>query len=295
MSNMDTVKLSLATLLIIIPNLVFGGQSVIEEDKERIRKHLKEVEAKLRAKDVSALSTEQRRAREANLDLLRKYWKRGTFPHNTMVDGRTPVFIDGDGRKCAVGYLMAKSGWETEAKEIAREENLKRLPNMNSPEVGAWLAHSGLTAKEATMIQPSYSYRRCRDKCNCDVDPVCGSNGETYINECVARKCLGLEKINEGCCSLSDQPNDSALSCDSASTSERSRDAGQTDAGRGDVNASSGSVCQNSEKALVPEAEAPADAGCGGCSASGDDSTASFFSLLCIFVAGLFGIRRWRD
>lgn len=134
------------------------AQKVVEQDRERIRKHLRSVEKKLRAKDVSQLSPQLQRARERNLDRLREYWKRGVFPHNTHAEGETPVFIDADGRHCAVGYLMKESGWQKEARAIAARENLARLPEMQSPEVEQWVGQSGLTAEEATLIQPTYCH-----------------------------------------------------------------------------------------------------------------------------------------
>lgn len=136
-----------------------SSAEIVEQDRERIRDHLREVERQLRARDVSHLPADLQRARERNIERLRTYRKRGVFPHNTIVPERRPIFIDEEGRHCAVGYLMKESGWADEARSIAERENLAYLPNMKSPEVEQWVRQSGLTATEATLIQPTYCHR----------------------------------------------------------------------------------------------------------------------------------------
>lgn len=180
--------------------------SVVERDRRQIRAHLAQVEQFLRNRDVSHLSPELREAREQNLDRLRAYRQRGEFPRNTHTNEERPVFIDRDGTHCAVGYLMKESGWAAEARHVADRENLAYLPDMQSPEVEAWVARSGLTAREASLVQPTYS--PCNGTCSCDPDPVCGDDSETYINECFARNCGGVQEVEPGCC----EPNDEIVS-----------------------------------------------------------------------------------
>lgn len=135
-----------------------SSAEIVEQDRERIRDHLREVERQLRARDVSHLPADLQRARDRNIERLQTYRKRGVFPHNTIVPERRPIFIDEEGRHCAVGYLMKKSGWADQARSIAERENLAYLPNMKSPEVEQWVRQSGLTATEATLIQPTYCH-----------------------------------------------------------------------------------------------------------------------------------------
>lgn len=281
---------------LLVPGLA-SAESVIEQDRERIQTHLKQVEAKLRQKDVSHLSPEQRRARERNLDRLHTYWKRGVFPHNDVTDERTPIFIDRDGRECAVGYLMVESGWEEEAKAISRRENLKRLPNMTSPEVAAWLKQSGLTAEEATMIQPGYS--PCRD-CGCQTDPVCGNNGVTYVNECVATKCGKAEAVNKGCCSADDDPVEAGETDDPFKPSCANwRDTGTIGGGTGDAGADTGAdtgsgssmVCQATQTTEAPSRPPPPGQAC---STARDQRGPTHLGWWAVLLVGVVGLRRNR-
>lgn len=133
------------------------GGSVDEEF--RIRTHLKYVEKRLRAKDVSGLSAELREKRSELLDKLREYRKAGEFPSNFDHEERTPCFIDEDGNICAVGYLVAQTaGWDA-AEKIASAFNFDRIHEMDLPLLTEWVANSGLTLNECAMIQPAYGIR----------------------------------------------------------------------------------------------------------------------------------------
>lgn len=192
--------LVIAAVISMLPSMA-AANPVVDADRERIQQHLAEVEDELRDRDVSHLSPELQQEREQNLDVLREYRKAGEFPRNTHVPWRQPVFIDRADRACAVGHLMIESGWDEEARRIQERENLAYLPDMESPEVGEWVAQSGLTAEEAALIQPNYS--PCMN-CSSSGDPVCGDDGTTYINECVAEHCKDVERWHDGCCEKND-------------------------------------------------------------------------------------------
>lgn len=189
------------TLLFAFPATAAESDVVID-DRNRIQAHLLEVETELQGRDVSHLSQRLQSERQRNLERLREYRKAGEFPRNTHVPVRQPVFIDRDDRACAVGHLMIESGWDEAAQAISARENLAYLPDMESPEVEQWVAQSGLSADEAAWIQPTYS--PC-EGCGCSGTPVCGDNGKTYLNSCIATKCGGVEVAYEGCCELDDE------------------------------------------------------------------------------------------
>ena len=88
----------------------------------RISVHLFYVEQILRKKDVNHLSKEQKRKREAVLDILHSYLLRGKFPKNyDYPDERKPCFIDKHGTLCAVGYLVSETTGR-EVSEVINEE-----------------------------------------------------------------------------------------------------------------------------------------------------------------------------
>jgi MYXO-CTERM domain-containing protein len=166
----DRLVLGSSSLLLVVacaagsavaaPALPAAKLAVVEADRVRIQAHLKHVLKALEAVDVSHLSPELRAARARNIARLRAYRQRGIFPHNTHKAARTPVFIDRDGRACAVGYLMqATPEGRAAAAEVAKLENLARVPDIRAKKAHAWIAKSGLSVAECTLIQPSYDFR----------------------------------------------------------------------------------------------------------------------------------------
>ncbi|MBK8265690.1 MAG: hypothetical protein IPK80_30720 [Nannocystis sp.] len=166
-----------------------------EADRARIQRHLTDVEAELRARDVAHLPATLQEARRRNLERLRAYRLAGEFPRNSDFPGeRIPYFIDEDGVLCAVGFLVVDSGSPEVALEIQETENNARLLDMVHPALPAWIAASGLTADECARIQPAY--------CNCGNEdaPVCGVDGKSYANACYAQTCAWREIAHEGLC-----------------------------------------------------------------------------------------------
>ncbi|TAE19925.1 MAG: hypothetical protein EAZ95_00820, partial [Bacteroidetes bacterium] len=62
-----------------------------------------------RNRDASALSPTQQQARANNLRNLSEYAQLRDCPRNYYLPYRNPVFIDHEGRYCAVGYLMKQT------------------------------------------------------------------------------------------------------------------------------------------------------------------------------------------
>ena len=190
----------------------------------RIQQHLAHVEATLRAKSTPELSLVQRRMRRRNLDLLHDYWVAGVFPRNTRHPGQLrPYFIDDGGRACAVAHLVAETGGQALARQINARFQTAYLPQMAAPELAAWALQSGLSTEELALIQPTY--------CQCGTsageagdgganggeqpyEPVCGSDGLTYWNECAANLCAQLSVAHPGECQ-------SAPLCETCGVGER--------------------------------------------------------------------------
>jgi hypothetical protein len=127
------------------------------DDDTRVRVHLAYVEAVLRGRATNGLTEAQRAARAHNLDLLHAYIERGEFPRNFEVPGRRPHFIDGDGRICAVGYLIEQTAGRATAEAINAKHEWDFIGDIRG--IDAWVAASGMTVEELAMIQPGYPWR----------------------------------------------------------------------------------------------------------------------------------------
>lgn len=93
---------------------------------------------------------------------LREYRAAGRFPRNHRIFRRVPTFIDDQGRPCAVGYLMQRSGGQALAKQIAATDNHVYIERIRDGAALDWIRLSGLTQAECARIQPSYNWQKPR-------------------------------------------------------------------------------------------------------------------------------------
>ncbi len=128
-----------------------------DSEKLRMHTHLTYVRGLLAASAPTSRALAPRRAEL--LGYLDDYIALGITPLNTHVLGRTPVFIDDDGRICAVGYLIERSVGRALPEAIARAHRYEFLETIAAaePEVAAWIESSGMTLAELASIQPAYS------------------------------------------------------------------------------------------------------------------------------------------
>ena len=148
----------------LVPIAIVGSQlhlrstNSYDSETTRIRTRLAAVEHQLRHADVSRLTAPQRAARARNLDVLHAYWVRAVFPKNTGFPGQMmPYFVDRNGTRCAMAYLIEQSGHGDLVARVAATNNNARIRELKSdPELVAWLRDNGLTAAEAAHIQPQY-------------------------------------------------------------------------------------------------------------------------------------------
>ncbi|MEO5617608.1 MAG: hypothetical protein ABIS67_07530, partial [Candidatus Eisenbacteria bacterium] len=126
----------------------------------RIRQHLEGAETMLLSRDISTLAADQRARRACLIAELRAYRRREAFPHNHLLIGsRTPVFVDEHGTRCAMAYLIERSGEGAMVSRIARTRNLARVRDLaGDPALTGWLDRNGLALEEAARIQPAYAY-----------------------------------------------------------------------------------------------------------------------------------------
>ena len=109
-------------------------------------------------KEFRAEKLRQLRANRAvQISRLREYAANGRFPIN---DGQAadavPIFVDQRGTHCAVGYLMHRDGCNQQIANIVQANNLVFVTDVQSGGLVDWVQSSGLTQKEAAVIQPGY-------------------------------------------------------------------------------------------------------------------------------------------
>lgn len=124
----------------------------------RIRAHFDSVLSELEARDVAALSAEQRAHRASLFATLRAYRDRGVFPHNYDFPGEAvPYFVDRrTGTLCAVAHLMASTGRRDIVDRVVRADNIRVAQLAGDSAFIAWLDANGLTLAEAARIQVPY-------------------------------------------------------------------------------------------------------------------------------------------
>jgi hypothetical protein len=127
-------------------------------ERRRVRDHLIRALRAVRHATLPGLTDEQRARRAAALGALGDYIAAGRFPCNRAAPHRTPVFVDGDGARCAMAALIGATGDDALVDRIARGHNLARVRDLaGDADLGAWLDRHGLTLAEAARIQPAYS------------------------------------------------------------------------------------------------------------------------------------------
>lgn len=126
---------------------------------QRIRMHFDSVLNELRARDLSALSSDRVQRRTALVTILEGYRNRGVFPHNRHFPGEAvPYFIDRPtGTLCAVAFLLASTGRRDIVDAVAAMDNNVWVNDLTgNREFEGWLDQHGLTLAEAARIQVPY-------------------------------------------------------------------------------------------------------------------------------------------
>jgi hypothetical protein len=137
-------------------------------ERSRIARHIRRAESRARTRDLSTLTRVQRLIRELLLGEVAAYVEDGRFPKNREFPWKMPVFVDGEGTRCAMAHLMEVGGAADLVERIRNTSNfafVRELAHM--PEVASWLEAAGLDVDEAALIQPQYCQSSYSD-CLCD-------------------------------------------------------------------------------------------------------------------------------
>lgn len=142
----------------VLLTLATGNASFHRREDARLHAHFARVLRQLEARDVSGWSEARQASRRQRIALLEDYDRAGRFPRNEgHLARKTPIFVDRHETRCAMAYLIERSGGAAIVARIAATRNLEYIPRLASdPELVAWLDDSGLTLDEAALIQPEY-------------------------------------------------------------------------------------------------------------------------------------------
>ncbi|MEM7306964.1 MAG: HEAT repeat domain-containing protein [Planctomycetota bacterium] len=127
--------------------------------EELSRAHYAAVVRELRERDVEHLAPGARARRGELIDELARYREAGDFARHEL-DGRlrAPVFVDDEGRHCAVANLLRFTGEDELVSRVRHGDNHAWVADLGGDrELARWLERVGLTFDEAARIQaPSY-------------------------------------------------------------------------------------------------------------------------------------------
>ncbi|HEY4180951.1 MAG TPA: hypothetical protein VGM90_29110 [Kofleriaceae bacterium] len=146
-------------IFIVVIGLAVPASAQPAAEVERVRAHLVAARSFVEARDVSALTPQQRTQRTAALAILDAYIARGVFPVRGA-DGYgelQPRFIDARGVHCAVGEMIAQTGHADLAQAINRDFEYAKVVDIHSSALLAWANDYGFTVNELARIQPGYS------------------------------------------------------------------------------------------------------------------------------------------
>ena len=96
-------------------------------------------------------------ARLQGLSLLESYISLKQFPRNLEgTPSYSPIFIDKEGRYCAVGYLVAQTTGPDAAQAIDKQFHLGYVKGEMQPIVENWGKEHDFSVEELAFVQPGY-------------------------------------------------------------------------------------------------------------------------------------------
>lgn len=155
-----TTKIFSLTALLALPILVQEPAKAPSPDsaqaqRARSQLHYRTVIGELRAASDQKSPPEIAASRARLIDELERYAERADFgiaPPGS--DGRPVVFVDDDGRRCAVAELLHATGRDALVERVRSTNNLAWVAELAADEeLAAWLGEHGLSAFDAARIQ----------------------------------------------------------------------------------------------------------------------------------------------
>jgi hypothetical protein len=141
----------------IAQELGFLDAPIISNEQDLLVFHIQTLEKIFLSRSLSSLNETQQQARQRNLQVLNQYWHLRDCPRNYYIPYRIPVFIDEEGRYCAVAYLMLHSGKKEFCEAVQKTTNNIYIRQIANPSFNEWQQNSGLTLDELAWIQPGYT------------------------------------------------------------------------------------------------------------------------------------------
>lgn len=149
-----------------------------ESEREIVKLHLlNAIELLKENTQQLTLSDHQLEQRNKNIEILTDYANRGLFPVNNIQADRTPVFLDGSGTHCAVGYLLKLDGEDKIIDFVTSNNNLIKILEIENEAFNSWQESSGFTMNELALIQPSYPGYHEYEREFLDIDKKAKING----------------------------------------------------------------------------------------------------------------------
>ena len=91
--------------------------------------------------------------RTVQLQRLRNYADAGVFPVNDESSGLLNIFVDEQGRRCAMADLIWQDGEQALVRRTSHTDNALLLGEVTDGPLMAWILESGLTQSEVAFVQ----------------------------------------------------------------------------------------------------------------------------------------------
>jgi len=140
------------TLIILLLAALFGGVGCQSSQPAEVEDSPPDVPT------VEELQDQLAQRRALNIARLHDYRMASVYPHNRVVPGQANVFIDEDGRHCAVANLMRLDGEDELVALTAATNNLVVLADVHDGPLNDWMLSSGFTRDEIARIQEPYFF-----------------------------------------------------------------------------------------------------------------------------------------